>query len=154
MGEYKMNSRDKIEYSDLGKIGKKKYVSNRFKIPSNDTWYSSSAAWSSMPPNKKIDGDLLAEVEYISALVSDATASVGDSLFDQEFTKWKKIAEEITHSNKDHKRPINAIRRRVYRLEKISENIKIEIECSILRLLSYKNKNEEEFSIKNHLTKI
>lgn len=148
-----MNSRDNIEYSDLGLIGKKKYVSDRFKIPGNDTWYSSSSAWSSMPPHKRIDGDLLQELEYISALISEATARMGDSLFDHEFIKWKRISEEITHPNKDHKRPINAIRRRIFKLEKLSEHIKIEIECSILRLLSYRNRSEEEFSIKNHLIK-
>ena len=148
-----MISRDKIEYSDLGKVGKKKYVSDQFKIPSNDTWYSSSAAWSSMPTYKRIDGDLLQELEYISALISEATTRIGNSSFDHEFIKWKRISEEITHSNKDHKRPINAIRRRIFKLGKLSEHIKIEIECSILRLLLYRNRSEEEFSIKNHLTK-
>ncbi len=153
-----MNSRDNIKYDDIGDLGKKKYVSGRFKIPEITRFYSYSGSWSNMKPETEKDPDLENEIEYISALVSDLSSRTAQSSFVYEFNKWREIVREIAESNKDLKRPIKAIRRRIYMFQKTSDDvittILLEIEMSLLRLLRYRNRNiESEFSIETYLVK-
>lgn len=153
-----MNSRDNITYADIGDLGKKKYISKRFKIPEITRFYSYSDSWSNMKPRTEKDPDLENEIEYISALVSDLSARTTPSSFVYEFNKWREIVRDITELNKDLKRPIKAIRRRIYIFKKTSDdvitNISSEIEMSLLRLLRYRNRNiESEFSIETYLVK-
>ena len=148
-----MESRDNIQYENIGDLGKKKYLSDRFKIPDSDTWYSYnlSPGWSNM--SKHLDGPLIQEIEYISALISDLSARRLPVMFIHEFNKWKRITKEIVEFNKEIKRPIKAIRRRIYRFENTSNDVILEIEMSLLRLLRYRNGNSEsEFLIENHLS--
>jgi hypothetical protein len=149
-----MTSRDNIKYDDIGDLGKKKYKSDKFKIPEITRFYSYSNSWSNTKPRTEKDPDLENEIEYISALVSDLSARRTQSSFVCEFNKWREIVREITELNKDLKRPIKAIRRRIYRFENTSNDVILEIETSLLRLLKYRNRNmESEFSIETYLTK-
>jgi hypothetical protein len=149
-----MNSRDNIAYDDIGDLGKKKYISDKFKIPEITRFYSYSDSWSNMKPSKEKDQDLENEIEYISALVSDLSARRSQTSFIYEFNKWREIVREITELNKDLKRPIKAIRRRIYRFENTSNDVILEIEMSLLRLLRYRNRNiESDFSIETYLIK-